>query len=98
MCKQSKTLSSPNVLRLAFFWRLLDLLIIITIVTAHKPAAMVCPWNRRRYVMYVSSSSRLITLFERLRINALCIPGAADAQWRDFRKATFWGKQKNIPG
>lgn len=47
--------------------------------------------------MYVSSSSRLITLFERLRTNALCIPGAADAQWRDFRKATFLGKTKRYP-
>lgn len=44
--------------------------------------------------MYVSLSSRLITLFERLRTNALCIPGAADAQWRDFRKATIGENKK----
>lgn len=32
---------------LAFFRPLFDLLIIIiTIVTAHKPAAMVCPWTK----------------------------------------------------
>lgn len=89
MCKQSKNLSSPNVLSACFFWRLFDLLIILIITTLRNPP----PWSplepKAVYVMYVSLSSRLITLFERLRTNALCIPGAADAQWRDFRKATF---------
>lgn len=72
-----------------------DLLIIITIVTAHRNPP---PWSplepKAVYVMYVSLSSRLITLFERLRTNALCIPGAADAQWHDFQKATFGEEHK----